>query len=44
LNIKDTKGLNGKMKFILPILFLLLFVSLSSIITFYKKNKARLTN
>lgn len=44
LNIKDTKGLNGKMKLILPILFIILFVFVALIKDFYKKNKARLNN
>ena len=37
LNIKNTKGTNGKMKLILPLLFISLFASISLIILFYKK-------
>jgi hypothetical protein len=43
LNIKDTKGLNGKMKFFLPILFVLLFAIVSFSKNFYLKNKAKLS-
>ena len=42
LNVKDTKGMTGKIKFILPLLFILLFVISNSIINFYKKNKEKL--
>jgi hypothetical protein len=43
LNIKDTKGLNGKMKFVFPILFVLLFAIVSFSKNFYLKNKAKLS-
>ncbi len=37
LNIKDTEGANGKMKLILPILFVLLFMILVSVRKYYKR-------
>lgn len=37
LNDKNTKGVNGKMKFIVPFLFLFLFISYMGTIRFYKK-------
>lgn len=37
LNIKNTKGTNGKMKFILPILFVFLFMVIVFARKFYKK-------
>lgn len=37
INIKETNGLNGKMKFIVPILFVLLFIVVTSFNLFYKK-------
>lgn len=36
LNIKDTKSINEKMKFILPIVFILLFLIINSFLKFYK--------
>ena len=42
LNVKDTKGMTGKIRFILPLFFILLFVIPNSIIIFYKKNKEKL--
>lgn len=42
LNIKDTKGTNGKLKLILPLLFLSLFFLASLIISFYKKQATKL--
>ncbi len=41
LNIKNSKGTNGKMKLILPLLFLSLFVLVSLIISFYKKQATK---
>lgn len=43
-NIKNTKGLNNKMKLILPIIFVLGFIFLSLFLSFYKKQKAKLSN
>jgi len=37
LNDKNTKGTNGKMKLIIPFIFLLLFISLKGLLSFYKK-------
>lgn len=37
LNRKNTKGTNGKMKFIIPFIFLLLFIGLKGLRSFYKK-------
>lgn len=44
LNIKNTKGLNNKMKLVLPIVFVFGFLFLSLFISFYKKQKAKLSN
>lgn len=44
LNIKNTKGLNNKMKLVLPIVFVFGFIFLSFFISFYKKQKAKLSN
>lgn len=41
LNVKDTKATKGKMKFILPILFVGLFVFFSKLKKFYKKQLAK---
>jgi len=43
LNIKDTKGLNGKMKLIYPFLFIILYVIVVLIKDFYQKNKTKLS-
>ena len=37
INIKNTKGVNGKMKFIVPFLFLFLFFIFSGLQVFYKR-------
>ena len=42
LNIKNTSGLSGKMKVILPILFLFLFIGFGFLRSFYKKQMAKL--
>ena len=44
INIKNTKGLNNKMKLVLPIVFIFGFIFLSLFISFYKKQKAKLSN
>lgn len=43
-NIRNTKGTIGKMKLILPILFIFLFICISFFISFYKKQSAKLNN
>ena len=43
INIENKKAVNGKMKLILPILFILLFVAIKFFISFYKK-QAQLSN
>ena len=43
-NIKNTKGLINKMKLALPIVFIFGFLFLSLFISFYKKQKAKLSN
>ncbi len=40
LNIKSTKSLNGKLKFILPLFFIFIFVFIRFFVTFYKKQQA----
>lgn len=42
-NVKNTKGLNGKMKFILPFLFIFLFTFIRFFKSFYKKQSEKLT-
>jgi hypothetical protein len=42
-NVKYTKGVVGKMKLIVPFLFIFLFIFLSLFISFYKKQAAKLT-
>jgi|694.fasta_scaffold22641_7 hypothetical protein len=44
LNIQNTKGLNNKMKLVLPIVFIFGFIFLSLFISFYKTQKAKLSN
>ncbi|MFT5251951.1 MAG: putative membrane protein [Flavobacteriales bacterium] len=41
LNVKSNKGVNGKFKFILPLLFITLFILLSFFVAFYKKQAAK---
>ncbi|WP_313805885.1 hypothetical protein [Flavobacterium sp.] len=41
LNIKNTKAVNGKMKLILPILFVGLFISFGLLIRFYRRQLAK---
>lgn len=40
INISNTKGINGKLKFILPLLLILGFILLSFLKNFYKKQEA----
>ncbi|HEU4495531.1 MAG TPA: hypothetical protein VFR70_00610 [Flavobacterium sp.] len=44
LNIKNTEGLNGKLKFILPFLLIGLFIFLGAIKSFYKNQMLKLQN
>jgi hypothetical protein len=41
LNSKDTKGTNGKMKFLIPFFFLILFMTVKGFIRFYKNQLAK---
>lgn len=41
LNVRDKKGLHGKMKFIYPFLLILLFLGIYKFIKFYKKQSAK---
>jgi lipopolysaccharide export system protein LptC len=41
LNVRDDEGLHGKMKFIIPVLFILLFLCIAKFINFYKKQSAK---
>jgi hypothetical protein len=43
-NIKNTKGLNNKMKLVLPIVFVFGFIFLSLFLSFYKTQKAKLSS
>jgi hypothetical protein len=40
-NVKNTKGANGKMKYILPTILLMLFIFIKSFISFYIKQLAK---
>ena len=42
INIKNNKGINGKMKLILPILFLILFIFINAFNVFYKSHLQKL--
>ncbi len=42
INVKIEKGINGKMKQILPFLLVFCFIALSTFISFYKKQAAKL--
>lgn len=44
INIKNTKGLNNKMKLVLPVVFIFGFLFLNLFLSFYKKQKAKLSN
>jgi uncharacterized membrane protein len=44
LNVRNTKAINGKMKLILPILFILLFVAIGSAKSFYKNQTAKMNS
>lgn len=43
-NVVNQKGVNGKMKFVLPIVFCFLFIIVSIFISFYKKQSVKLKN
>ncbi|MBN8640947.1 MAG: hypothetical protein J0L86_03965 [Flavobacteriales bacterium] len=40
INIENTESINGKMKLVLPFLFIFIYLFIRSIVTFYKKQKA----
>ena len=42
LNIKNNKGINGKMKLVLPFLLMFCFMGLSLFRNFYKKQSAKM--
>lgn len=44
INIKNVKNINGKLKFVLPVLFLFLFVALNMFSRFYRKQMSKLNN
>ena len=44
LNIKNTKAVNGKMKFVLPLFFILIFVIAGVLKSFYKSQMAKLNS
>lgn len=44
INVKNTKGLNNKMKLVLPIVFVFGFIFLSLFLSFYKTQKAKLSS
>jgi hypothetical protein len=44
LNVKNTKAANGKLKFILPILFVLGFIIIRAFFRFYRRQQLKMTN
>lgn len=44
LNIKNTKSVNGKMKFILPFVFIFGFITISLLSRFYRRQQQKLAN
>lgn len=42
LNIKNTKSLNGKMKFVIPLVFIFIFLGLGILKAFYKRQMTKL--
>lgn len=44
LNIKETNSVNGKMKFILPLIFIIIFVLVGYFKSFYKKQMSKLNS
>lgn len=44
LNIKETASINGKMKFILPLIFIIIFVLVGYFKSFYKKQMSKLNS
>lgn len=44
LNIKNTKAVNGKMKFVLPLLFIFLFIIVGYFKSYYRNQMAKLKN
>lgn len=41
LNDKNTKGANGKMKFVIPVIFIFMFIGFKGLISFYKKQSLK---
>jgi len=41
INIKNTHSINGKMKLILPFLFILIFIFIKGFISFYRKQSEK---
>jgi hypothetical protein len=41
MNIKNTKSVNGKFKFVLPIIFIFMFIFIQFLISFYRKQLAK---
>lgn len=44
LNVRNTKAVNGKMKLVLPLLFIFVFVLIGYLKTYYKKQMAKLNS
>ncbi len=44
INIKNTKGINNKMKLIFPVLFVSLFIIYGLFMSFYRKQAAKISN
>jgi len=44
VNIKNTKGLTNKLKFIIPIIFVLLFILIKIVTSFYRNQKLRFSD
>ncbi len=44
LNVKNTKNINGKMKFVLPLLLISLFVMVHSFKSYYKSQRAKMNS
>jgi hypothetical protein len=42
VNIKNTKGVNNKLKLVFPVLFLFLFLLFKIVSTFYRKQQLKL--
>ncbi|RZJ67921.1 MAG: hypothetical protein EOO50_03610 [Flavobacterium sp.] len=42
LNIENTKAVNGKLKIVLPLLFIFLFIAIKLFLSFYRKQSAKM--